>query len=94
MKVEILDMRLLEGDKPLRGFADVQIGDIVIREFRVIKENGKRAWVAAPQISWKGSDGHIQYKTIVTLRDEVKGRVDQVVLNRFTEEMERKNGLR
>jgi DNA-binding cell septation regulator SpoVG len=93
MKIEVLEIRLLNGDRPLRAFADIRLdGSIVIREFRVIKENGKRLQVASPQLSWKASDGSIKYKTIVTLPDDVKGSVDLAILKRFTEEMERING--
>ena len=90
MKVEVLEIRLLNGDKPLKAFADIKLEDsIVIREFRVIKENGKRFQVASPQLSWKASDGSIKYKTIVTLPDDVKGSIDLAILKRFIEEMER-----
>lgn len=87
--IKVLELRFMNSDKPLRAFADVQIGDWIIREWRVIKETGKRAWIAPPQLSWKAPDGRIQYKTIVTLPDELKGEIDQIILNRFTEEMER-----
>jgi len=91
MKVQVVELRLLSGDKPLRAFADIQLGEILIREFRVIKENGKRLWVVSPQVSWKDQDGQIRYKTIVTLPDEVKGQVDLAILKVFTEETEKEN---
>jgi len=93
MKVEVLGIRLLNGDRPLRAFADIRLEDsIVIREFRVIKENGKRLRVASPQLSWKGPDGQIQYKTIVTLlSDDQKGAVELAILKAFTGELEKLN---
>jgi DNA-binding cell septation regulator SpoVG len=95
MKIEVLGIRFLNGDRPLRAFADIRLEDsIVIREFRVINDNGKRLRVAPPQLSWKVSDGSIQYKTIVTLPDDVKGSVDLAILKRFTEEMERIDGTK
>ncbi len=92
MNILVVDVSLLPGDRPLRAFADIQSGDFVIREWRVIKENDKRPLVAPPQISWKNQDGQIQYKTIVTLPDELKGQIDFAILKRFNEEMERENG--
>ena len=89
-----LNIRLLSGDRPLKAFADVQIGDWIVREWRVIKENGKRPWVAPPQISWKGREGQIQYKTVITLPDELKGEIDFAILSRFNEEMEKVNAER
>lgn len=95
MQIEILELRLLNGDRSLRAFVDLQIGDWIVREFRVIKENGKRPWVASPQTSWKDPEsGQIKYKTVITFPDELKGEIDRVVLNRFTEEMENKNACR
>ena len=89
MKIQVTELRLLSGDRALKAFADIQLDDMVIREFRVIKENGKRPWVVSPQVSWKGQDGQIKYKTVITLPDEVKGQVDLAILKRFTEEMEK-----
>jgi DNA-binding cell septation regulator SpoVG len=91
MNIKILELRLMSGDKPLRGFIDIQVGDWIIREWRVIKENGKRPWVASPQISWKDQDGQIKYKTVITLPDELKGEIDRVILNRFNRETEQKD---
>ena len=92
MNVQVLEMRLLQGDRALKAFADIQLGDIVIREFRVIKENGKRPWIVSPQISWKDPGGQIKYKTIITLPDELKGEIDRIILNRFSEELEKERG--
>lgn len=91
MKVKVLDIRLMNGDKPLKAFCDIYIDewDATVREFRVIKQNGKRSHVVAPQCSWKAPDGSIQYKTLITLPDEVKGQVDTAVLRAFDEEMEK-----
>jgi DNA-binding cell septation regulator SpoVG len=91
-EIKIIEFRLLNTDKPLRAFADIQIGDWIIREWRIIKENGKRPWVAPPQLSWKESEsGQIKYKTIITLPDELKGEIDRIILNHFTRETEQKD---
>jgi DNA-binding cell septation regulator SpoVG len=91
-EIKVLELRFMNGDKALKAFADIQVNGWVIREFRLIKENGKRLWVAPPQLSWKAPDGHIQYKTIITFPDDVKGEIDRVILNRFTEELEKESG--
>ncbi len=91
-KVEVLELRLLPDTRSLKCFADVKIGDWIVREWRVIQDNGKRPFVAPPQVSWKGQDGQILYKTIITLPDELKGQIDFAILKRFTEEMEIRSG--
>lgn len=92
MEIKILELRLMNSDKALKAFCDIEINGWIIREWRVIKDNGKRPWVAPPQLSWKAPDGHVQYKTIVTLPDELKGEIDRIILNRYTEEMEKEIG--
>ena len=94
MKIEVLEIRFLPPGRSLKAFVDIKIDEMILREFRVIKENGKRPWIAPPQISWKGSDGTIQYKTVCTLPDEVKGEIDFIILKRFNEEMEKMNANR
>jgi len=89
LNVQIIDLRLLPGEKPLKGFADVQVGEWTVREWRIIKENGKPYRVAPPQISWKAPDGAILYKTVITVPDELKGQIDFAVLKRFMGEMEK-----
>jgi len=91
MKVKVLEVRRINGDKPLKAFADIYLEewDTTVREYRVIKQNGKRFYVVAPQCSWKAPDGSIQYKTLITLPDEVKGQIDLEVLKAFNVELEK-----
>ena len=90
-EIKILELRLMNGDKTLKGFCDIEINSWIIREWRIIKENGKRPWIAPPQLSWKALDGRIQYKTVITLPDDLKGEIDFIILKKFTEEMEKRN---
>jgi DNA-binding cell septation regulator SpoVG len=92
MKIQIIELRLLSSERTLKAFCDVRVDGIIVREFRVVKENGKRPWVVSPQISWKDHDGQIKYKTVITFPDEVKGQVDLAILKAYTEEMEKSNG--
>jgi DNA-binding cell septation regulator SpoVG len=65
MNIEVIDIRLLPGDKPLKAFCDVRVNDWIIHDFRVIKQNGQRASVSPPQVSWKDPEsGEIRYKGI------------------------------
>jgi hypothetical protein len=90
MKIQILEIRPQNGGRPLKAFADIRLGEISIRDFRVIKENGKRLLVASPQVSWRDkSTGSIRYKTIVTCPDELKGEIDRLILNAYHREMQR-----
>jgi DNA-binding cell septation regulator SpoVG len=93
MNIEVIDIRLLPGDKPLKAFCDVRVNDWIIHDFRVIKQNSQRASVSPPQVSWKDPEsGEIRYKGILTIPPEQKQRIDVEILFAFQREMEKRNG--
>jgi DNA-binding cell septation regulator SpoVG len=94
MQITVKKIRLVNSGKPLRGFADLQIGEILIRDFRIIQERGQRAYVASPQISWRDpADGIIKFKTIIKLlSNEMKGAIEVAILSEFQRAREKKNG--
>lgn len=74
-------------DKPLRGYADVDLGNgITVKEFRIWQEPGKRAWVTGPQHNWKDrATGQLKHTTLVTFPDEMMGEIERLVLNSFSQ---------
>ena len=91
MNIRVLDVRLQNSGRPLKAFIDITYRDLTIRDFRVIKENGKRLVVACPQLSWKDRTGLIKYKTLITFPDDVKGELDRIILNAYHSEVETHN---
>ena len=92
MQIQIIEMRLLYGDRPLRAFCDVKVNDWVICDFRVIKQNGQRVFVSPPQVSWKDPEtGIIKYKGVLTIPSEQKQRIDTEILHAYQMELEKKN---
>jgi DNA-binding cell septation regulator SpoVG len=95
MEIRVLTVRILPDGRPLRAFCDVQVGDWIIHDFRVVKQNGQRAFVSSPQVSWKDPEtGQIKYKGILTIPPEQKQRIDIEVLHAYQEEMEKENAKR
>ena len=91
-ELKILEIRMLNGGRSLKAFVDIQIGDWIIREFRIVKHNGQKASVLPPQISWKDAGtGEIKYKGVFTIPSEDKQRIDVAVLSAFQKELERDN---
>jgi DNA-binding cell septation regulator SpoVG len=90
--VKVIEVRLQANGKPLKAFVDVNLDGMIIRDFRVIKEEGKRLWIASPQISWRNKEGIIMYKTLTTFSDEIKGQIDFAVLTAYQREVEKSNG--
>jgi hypothetical protein len=77
----------------LKAFADVQVGDWIIHDFRIIKQDGQKAFVSPPQVSWKDpKTGEIRYKAILTIPPEQKQRIDVEILSAFQKEMEKRHG--
>ena len=64
----------------LKGLATVRIGEIVVRDFRIVQQPGQRAWVGLPSVSWQTETGERAYRTIVEMPQPLKGEVEKLVL--------------
>jgi DNA-binding cell septation regulator SpoVG len=91
-EIRVIEIRPLSDGRPLKAFVDVQMGDIVIRDFRVIKESGKRLYVKVPFSTYRQQTGQLKFRPIVILPDEVRGEIDLAILNAYQREMEKPNG--
>ena len=91
-EVRVIAIRPLSDGRPLKAFVDIQLGDVVIRDFWVVKEDGKRLYVKAPFSTYKDQVGQLKFRPIVVLPDEVRGEIDLAILNAYQREMEKKNG--
>ena len=92
MDIRVLEIRHLNNGRPLRAFVDVQVGDWIIHDFRIVKQDGQRAFVSPPQVSWKDPDsGQIRYRGILTIPSEQKQAIDVAILSAFQKEMEKTN---
>lgn len=92
MEIKILEIRFLNDGRPLKAFIDVKVGDWVIHDFRVIKQNGQKVFISPPQVSWKDPEtGQIRFKGILTIPPEQKQRIDVEILSVFQREMEKRD---
>lgn len=82
MDIQILDFRPLPDAKSLRAFVDVRIGNITLRDFRVMQDNGK-PYIRAPHTTYKDHTGTLRFRQIVDLPDEVRGEVDTLILSEY-----------
>ena len=91
MKIEIVSLRLVDPkESGLRGFADVKLLDaIIIKDYRIVQRNG-RTFVEGPHTTFK-KDGQIRFNQIVNFPDEIKVRVDSMILTAYFGEREKKN---
>jgi len=80
-KVKVVEVRNIDSkESALKAFATVEIGGMLIRGFRVIKQKGQHAWVAPPQTSWKDKDGKTRFEPIITLPEFLKKSIEAGVL--------------
>jgi len=96
MEIKVVDIRLVNSFannvKSTQAFVDVQFGDIIIRDFRVMKENGKRPYVKVPFSTHKDQTGQLKFRPTIILPDEVRGEVDLAILNAYQREKEKDDG--
>ncbi len=89
--VKVVEIRKTRKPGPLRAFADIEIGDVVIKDFRVMQDNG-RPYVKAPFSTYRDKDGEMKFRQIVILPDELRGRIDNLILSEYyLREKERQN---
>lgn len=91
--MKVIKIRLQNNDKPLKGFADIQLENgWIIKDFRVIQQPGQKAYVVAPQASWRNREGSINFKTLVTIPDDSKWQLESAVLASYQKEKEQESG--
>ena len=93
-ELELLDIRVLNGNTPLKAFADLRFKDLnlVIRDWRIIQQEGAKMYVASPQNTWKAPNGEMRYKSTITMPDRLRQKIELLVLPEYERAKEKKNG--
>ena len=93
MEIKIAKIRLQNNDKPLKAFADIQLENgWIIKDFRVIQQPGQKAYVVAPQASWRNREGSINFKTLITIPNGDKWQLESAILAAYQREKEQESG--
>jgi DNA-binding cell septation regulator SpoVG len=93
MGIKVLEIRTLHSNaKSLRAFVDVQIGDLILKDFRILEENGGKSYVKAPFTTYKDKTGQLRFRQIIDLPAEVRGRIDNMILSEYYREKEKQHG--
>ena len=87
MTVEIIELRPCHGNKPLRAFVDIKINGWIIYDWRIVQQQGQRAWVTVPQTSWKDADGKVKYRALLSIPGELKQRIEVAILSAWEKEL-------
>ena len=91
MEIKVIEIRSLNDDRPLKGFADVQVNDWIIYDWRIVKHDGQRAWVSVPQASWKDKDRKVKYRALLSIPGELKQRIEVAILSAWEKEKRSEN---
>ena len=92
--MKVLQIRPTNGppSKVTRAFVDIEWNGVTIRDLRIMKQGETRASVACPQISFRNpATGSIEFKTLITFPDQIKGEIDATILSAWLAEREKNN---
>lgn len=71
MKIDVLKLRLVDGNGAVCGYADVTIaGEITLYGCKIVQQDGQRAYVRPPDRPYPGPDGTKRWTPIVEIHDE------------------------
>lgn len=87
-EVKVIEIRSITDGRPLKAFADVQVNDWVIYDWRIVKHDGQRAWVSLPQVSWKDRDGKVKYRALLSIPGELRQRIEVAILSAWEKELQ------
>ncbi|MBU1206447.1 MAG: SpoVG family protein [Proteobacteria bacterium] len=90
MNPEVVELRVLAGNAPLKAFVSIRLGEWVIHDWRIVQKDGQRAWISVPQVSWKDKDGQVRYRALLSIPGEQKQQIEIAILSAW--EKEKKNG--
>ena len=82
LEIKVLEIRFMQGNKATRGFADVLIGDITIKDFRIYQTNGKPT-VRNPFSTYKDVDGSLKFRETISLPPNVKCEIDALIITEY-----------
>ena len=66
----------------LRAFVAVNIHEVIIKDFRVVQQEGQAPWVSVPQVEYT-RNGERRFKPLIQLPVDLKKEVSQLVLKAY-----------
>lgn len=84
MIVEVVGIRRVNRGS-LLAFADVQFGDIIIHDWRILQQPGRELWVGLPVRTWISTGGERFHAPLVTLEDGIKEQAVNGILEAWEE---------
>jgi hypothetical protein len=80
--IRVLEVRFMPGSKATRAFADIRIGEITIRDFRIYQPNGKLS-VQNPFTAYRDRAGNLCFRQIINLPASVENEAHALILAEY-----------
>ncbi len=91
-EIKVLGVRFVNDGRRLRAFVDVQYGELLIRDFRIIQRE-KRLEVSVPMTTWRNpGNREIKFKPIITFPSDQRQLIEAAILDAYRRELENQNG--
>jgi len=87
-EIEVIGIRRVDRGR-LRAFADVQLGDLILRDFVILDGPSKRAFVAVPRRMWVNG-GQRYFAPLIDFRNGMRNKVETAILLRWNQEQDQK----
>jgi DNA-binding cell septation regulator SpoVG len=82
--MQIKDFKIIEGPHAIKAVFSVNFGDITIKEFKVVQNEGQSAWVGMPTRDYIDDSEKKMYTQIVQITDpRLKGELTRLALQRY-----------
>lgn len=79
-RIEVENIRELDGRGSLKAFVDIRIGGTLFRSWRIVQQTGQKPWVSPPVERWSGKDGKTRYTRLVEFPADFQKAVESAIL--------------
>jgi len=93
-KIKILNLRTVEGLGNIKAFADIEYQSLIIRDIKVIQQDGQKPYIRFPEVVFIGNDGKKHYKHILIIKNEkLKKNLNKTLLLAYYKELIKSNSI-
>jgi DNA-binding cell septation regulator SpoVG len=90
MDIKIINIEKVDYSPNLKYLIDVQIGEIITRNWRVVKDRSGKVFVASPQVNVYDESGNKRRKTLISVPANIRESIEHLIFSNIT--MEDDNG--
>jgi len=81
--ITVENIRPINNAGSLRASADLRVNGWLMKNFRVVQQDGQRPWVSVPQVEYRTREGKRAFSNILEPPDDVKPLIQAAVLEAY-----------